>query len=101
MKKKKPVTWFGVCEITEDLKIRTVKVQKETATRIYLAEESQKGHDRNTVFHNKLGMYLHWYRTKDEAVKAKLKWLRKNVRNSKEAAAVAKKNLAEFEKSHA
>jgi hypothetical protein len=101
MKKKKSVTWFGVSHVTEDLKLRTVEIQKETATRIYLAEESQKGWEQCTVFHNKVGTYENWYRTKDDAVKAKLKWLRKNVRESKEQAALAKKNLAEFESDHA
>lgn len=99
--KKKPEVWYGVCHVSQDLKVREIKIIKETATRIYLHEDSQVGWNQKTTYCNKIGGYEYWYPTREEAVKAKLKWLRSHVRGATEGLAWAKENLKKFEAQNA
>ena len=92
----KKVYWYGVCGVGTDLKVRKIRISKETATRIYLHKEAQTGWNERTLFHNKFGGYENWFPTRKEAVAKKLKWLKNTVKHSVESLKQAEKLLAEF-----
>ena len=90
------IYWYGFCYITQDLKIRKMRVAKETSTRIYLHKESQVGLQQSVKFYNKEGGYVTWFPTREEAVAEKLRVLKAHVRKDAEHAKQTKKCLAEF-----
>jgi hypothetical protein len=99
MAKKKTKTWFGITTISEDLKIKTVEVMRETESRIYLAPpEQEKPVSFARSFLNKQSGYERWYPDRKEAVMAKLARLETTLGHKKDDTERLKRLIAEFRK---
>lgn len=92
----KKIYWYRIRRVPEDLAIKKFRIVKETATRLYLHKESQTGFDQTTVFFNKVSSYEAYFSTREVAVTAKIRLLKKNLKNATENTVQARNLLKEF-----
>ena len=93
---KKKIIWYGITKVSSDLKIRGVEVERVTESRLYLADVEKGGMNWNRKFVNKDSSYEAYFGTREEAVKDKLKRLKRTVAARGEQLTFSKKLLAEF-----
>ena len=93
---KKKIIWYGITKVSSDLKIRGIEVERVTESRLYLADVERGEMNWNRKFVNKDSSYEAYFETREEAVKDKLKRLKRAVAARGEQLTFSKKLLAEF-----
>jgi hypothetical protein len=91
---KKRVYWYGIRTVGCDLSIVKGEVVKETPKKLYFSEDSDLVYQRGSML--KSSSYERWFPTRAEAVTAKLKMLKRDLRNSTKGTTEARTRLKKF-----